>query len=227
MKFILKFFTDDLDMEFAHTVYERFARFGIFGDRACRIFFRKFIKPGKYFILIALFLFLPLPYPFLPIHATLISTATIGIPSVLLAFFGGNKVVGGNFVRDVIVRAIPYGILVAVNILSAHWIGRYFHLARAEISTLCVMVTAVVAIQVLINVCRPFRIQTRLIVGLVIAIFALAFAFLQRFFLLWWRPGWPVAISLGCSFVFALLLHYGRLAWLRKPWRRLKQMKKT
>jgi len=171
------------------------------------------------FILIVLFLFLPLPYPFLPIHATLISTATIGIPSILLAFYGGNKVVGGNFVRDVIVRAIPYGILVAVNILVAHGIGRLFHLTRAEISTLCVMVTAVVAIQVLINVCTPFRAHTRLVVGIVIAIFTLAFAFLQRFFLLWWRPGWPVVAALAFSIVSAVLLRFAHAAWLRNPWR--------
>jgi cation-transporting ATPase E len=166
------------------------------------------------FILTALCLFLPFPYPFLPIHATLIATVTIGIPSAFLAFSGNSNVFRGDFVRDVIVRAIPSGILVAVNILSVQWIGRYYQLPRIEISTLCVMVTAVVAIQVLITVCgRPFHAFNRLIIGGVITIFTLAFAFLQRFFMLWWRPGWPLAAAFAFSVASAFLLRFTRVTW--------------
>ena len=176
------------------------------------------------FILAALFLCLPLPYPFLPIHVTLISSATIGIPSALLAFTRGGGVVGGSFVRGVIVRAIPSGLLVALNILAVQWIGLRIMLPRVEISTLCVMVTAVVAIQVLINICRPLRLQSMLIISGVVAVFVLAFAFMQQFFHLQWQPEWPLAAALGFAICSALLLRLSRGAWRRKPWRRLKRI---
>jgi len=175
------------------------------------------------FILTALFLCLPLPYPFLPIHVTLISSATIGIPSMLLAFTRGGGPFCGDFVRGVIVRAIPSGLLVALNILAVQWIGRQIRLPRVEISTLCVMVTAVVAIQVLVNLCKPLRRQSVLIIGGVIAVFVLAFAFMQRFFHLQWQPGWPFLASLCFSIISALLLRYTRGAWRRKSWRRLRR----
>jgi len=176
------------------------------------------------FILTALFLFLPLPYPFLPIHVTLISSATIGIPSAFLAFTMGGRAFGGNFVRDVIVRAIPSGLLVTLNILAVQWIGRQFQLTRTEISTLCVLGTAVVAIQVLIAICRPLRTQGWFIVGGVVAIFTLAFALMQRFFMLRWQPGWPLAAALAFSIGSGLVLRFARFALLNKPWRRLRRV---
>jgi len=136
----------------------------------------------------------------------------------------GGRAFTGNFVRDVIVRAIPSGLLVALNILAVQWIGRQFQLTRTEISTLCVLGTAVVAIQVLIAICKPLRAQGWIIVSGVVAIFTLAFAFMQRFFMLRWQPGWPLVATLTFSIGSGLLLRFARIILLNKPWRRFRRV---
>ena len=166
-------------------------------------------------IMLVMFLALPLPYPFMPIHATLISMATIGLPSIFLAFTRNDSVTSGHFVKDVIVKAIPAGLLVSANVLAVQWMGRYYALTRAEVSTLCVLVTAVVAIRVLISVLKPFRMRSLAIVCFVAIALILAFTFMQQLFSLKWEPGMPLLITLGCSILSSTLIRFIRYpSWL-------------
>ena len=57
-------------------------------------------------ILAIIFLFVNMPYPFMPIQLTLISTVTIGIPSFVLALEPNKERIKGKFLRNVISRAL-------------------------------------------------------------------------------------------------------------------------
>lgn len=54
-----------------------------------------------------IFLFMSAGYPFQPIHLSLISVVTIGIPSFLLALEPNKERIHGNFLKNVISKAIP------------------------------------------------------------------------------------------------------------------------
>lgn len=67
-----------------------------------------FIVKTIYSICLALlFLFLPMRYPFLPIHLTLVSALTIGYPSFVLALEPNHDRIQGSFILNVVSRSIP------------------------------------------------------------------------------------------------------------------------
>lgn len=55
-------------------------------------------------------------YPFVPIQLSLISTVTIGIPSFILALEPNKERIKGEFLKNVVARALPTGLTVALNI---------------------------------------------------------------------------------------------------------------
>ena len=73
-------------------------------------------------ILALMFLFMGSAYPFVPIQLSLISTVTIGIPSFILALEPNKERIKGEFLKNVIARALPTGLTVALNIfvISKH-----------------------------------------------------------------------------------------------------------
>ena len=76
------------------------------------------------FVLGLLMIFLPAAYPFEPIQLTLISTLTIGAPSFVLTLEPNRERIRGNFLRNVLMRAMPGGIAVAACAAVAamlHW----------------------------------------------------------------------------------------------------------
>ena len=72
-------------------------------ERSATLFLVKTIYAG---ILAIIFLFVNMPYPFMPIQLTLISTVTIGIPSFVLALEPNKERIKGKFLRNVISRAL-------------------------------------------------------------------------------------------------------------------------
>ena len=72
-------------------------------ERSATLFLVKTIYAG---ILAIIFLFVNMPYPFMPIQLTLISTVTIGITSFVLALEPNKEIIKGKFLRNVISRAL-------------------------------------------------------------------------------------------------------------------------
>ena len=72
-------------------------------ERSATLFLVKTIYAS---ILAIIFLFVNMPYPFMPIQLTLISTVTIGIPSFVLALEPNKERIKGKFLRNVISRAL-------------------------------------------------------------------------------------------------------------------------
>lgn len=124
------------------------------------------------FLLAAAFLIVPYGYPFKPIQMTLISALAIGAPSFLLALEPNKNLVHGSFLVNVMKKAAPGGISVAVGVGLLTAAESVFGFAPEEISTMAVYLTAFACFLVLGNVCRPFKKWRAAMLAVLIAAFA-------------------------------------------------------
>lgn len=142
------------------------------------------VKTVFSFILSAIFLFLPLEYPFKPIQLTLISALMIGAPSFLLTFEPNFNIVRGSFARNSIKRAAPFGIIAAAAAVAVKLICAYSGLPDETASTICTFITAAVCFGSLVRVCIPFNKKRAVMCVLLLAVFiAAALLFPGLFFL--------------------------------------------
>ncbi|MBC3515893.1 HAD-IC family P-type ATPase [Neobittarella massiliensis] len=107
-------------------------------------------------LLVALFLLLHRPYPFAPIHLTLISALAIGIPSFVLALEPNHERVQGDFLKNVLYRALPGGFSTVLMVVATALLGPLLGFTAAQVSTLCVFFTAVVGFSLIAVLCLPF-----------------------------------------------------------------------
>ena len=126
-------------------------------------------------ILIALFL--PLHYPFHPIHLTLISMVTVGAPSFFLALEPSSERASGHFLKRVLLKAAPGAAGVVCCALSA-MIANYFGTPDEIASTMAVLSAGVIGLGNLILTCRPFSKLRIAVCVLMWVAFASAVAFL-------------------------------------------------
>lgn len=87
------------------------------------------------------FLFITAPYPFEPIHLTLIGFTTTGVPSVVLGLQPNHDRVQGHFLKNVLTTAAPCGITIALAVLMAVVCGQAFSLDQKQVEALCVLLT--------------------------------------------------------------------------------------
>ncbi|MDE7363120.1 MAG: cation-translocating P-type ATPase [Oscillospiraceae bacterium] len=108
------------------------------------------------FLLAAAFLVLPYGYPFKPIQMTLVSALAIGAPSFLLALELNKSLVRGGFLANVMKKAAPGGISVAVGIGLLTAAENVFGFAPEEVSSMAALLTGFACFLVLGSVCKPF-----------------------------------------------------------------------
>lgn len=146
-----------------------------------------FLVKTIYATLFALiFLFVQLPYPFIPIQLTLISCLTIGIPSFLLALEPNTDRVQGRFLLNILSKALPGGLTIVVNLLLILLCSLQFDFTSEEISTLCVFLTGFTGFLVLRRICLPFN-RKRLVMYLLLSTaFILAILLLPGLFSITW-----------------------------------------
>ena len=101
-------------------------------------------------------LFTDWPYPLQPMHLTVISALTIGIPSFFLAMEPNYDRVRGHFLRGVLRRAFPGGLTNVFAVLVCQAFMDVFDLPADPIATVCAGILAVVGMMVLFQVCKPF-----------------------------------------------------------------------
>lgn len=125
------------------------------------------------FLLAILFLFINLKYPFMPIQLSLISTVTIGIPAFILALEPNQERVSGNFLKRVISRALPSGITTVLTIIMVVIMTNIFHLSSEQASTLAVILTAYVGLQLVYRISQPLNRLRKFLFGFLIVLFTI------------------------------------------------------
>lgn len=124
------------------------------------------------FLLAAAFLFLPYGYPFKPIQMTLVSALAIGVPSFLLALEPNKNPVRGGFLVNVMKKAVPGGISVAVGIGLLTAAEGIFGYPPEQVSAMATLIAGFACFLVLANVCRPFKAWRAAMLAVLIAAFA-------------------------------------------------------
>lgn len=115
------------------------------------------VKTTYSFLLAVIFLFLNTAYPFMPIQLTLTSVVTIGIPSFILALEPNHDRVTGHFFPKVISKSLPAAFTIVINILIVMIIKPLFKFESNEVSTICVLLTAMTGFILLYRLCKPFN----------------------------------------------------------------------
>ncbi len=123
-------------------------------------------------MLAVLFLFIQMPYPFMPIQLTLISAVTIGIPAFILALEPNRARIEGNFLKNILMKAIPGGVTIVMNILLAVFFGWKLGLSNEMISTVSVLVTGFTGLLLILRLCLPFTLIRKALLIFLCLLFA-------------------------------------------------------
>ncbi len=118
-----------------------------------------------------------LAYPLRPIHLSILSWFTIGVPAFFLALEPNGERVQAGFLRRVLGRAVPAGIVIAGATMATFAIAQLDERIDAdEARTVAVLVAGSVALMNLYRVARPLnRLRATRVVAMVV-LFAAAFA---------------------------------------------------
>ncbi len=122
-------------------------------QRSASLFLVKNIFSFLLSVLSAVFLF---TYPLEPAQISLISMFTIGIPGFLLALEPNKKRIEGNFLKNVLLSALPAGITDVFAVGALVICGAVFGLPSKDIATAATMLLAVVGFMILIKISQPF-----------------------------------------------------------------------
>ena len=133
-------------------------------------------------LLSVIFIFTLSPYPFVPIQLSLISTITVGVPSFFLALEPNKERVKGEFLVGILRNAIPGALIVVLYVSVVHILGAALTFSDVQMSTLCMMLTAVVTMLVLARISWPFNWYRLCIFVLVVVGFVGAVLILPEFF---------------------------------------------
>ncbi|MGB8860929.1 MAG: cation-translocating P-type ATPase [Ilumatobacteraceae bacterium] len=153
-----------------------------------------------------------LAYPLRPIHLSILSWFTIGVPSFFLALEPNDQRVSEGFLRRVLGKAVPAGVVIAGATMAVFAIAQLdasidAHHAR----TLAVLVAGSVALMNLYRVARPLNKLRTALVATMITLFGLAFVmpWSRRWFELPLTELWAYAVAAAFIAVSWPLLELG------------------
>ena len=127
-------------------------------------------------------IFTNLPYPLIPLHLTVISTTTIGIPSFFLAMEPNYERVSGRFLVGAFRKALPGGLVNIFVVGTALAYMAFFNLDPDEASTICTAILSVVGLMVLFQISKPMGTWRKVIWGAMATMLVTIFAFFRGFF---------------------------------------------
>lgn len=120
-------------------------------ERSASLFLVKTIYSA---VLSILFLMIGEEYPFMPIQLSLISLVTIGIPSFLLALEPNRDRVQGNFLKNIIKKAVPTALTVILTIFTLAIAHKHGNIPEEIYSSLCVIAAGFSAILLLFTLAK-------------------------------------------------------------------------
>ncbi|MBQ9004671.1 MAG: HAD-IC family P-type ATPase [Eggerthellaceae bacterium] len=161
--------------------------------------------------LAVLFILLPWQYPYQPIQMTLISAFTIGVPSFVLALEPNRDRIKGRFLENVVVKSIPGALTVVLAVIAVNlwgYIGA--GLDYAQVSTVCVLLTAWIGVNLIFRVSMPFTPLRIALIVFVIAGCIVGASFFSNLFSIsaFTEAMWPIAIVIGIASVVVFNVLY-------------------
>ncbi|MEE0956246.1 MAG: HAD-IC family P-type ATPase [Eubacterium sp.] len=99
-----------------------------------------------------------LSYPLKPSQISLISMFTIGLPGFLLSQLPSHDIIKGNFMRNILFRALPAALTDAILVASLVVFGEVFAVSSVDISTACTILVAIVGFIILYHLTQPMSV---------------------------------------------------------------------
>lgn len=117
-----------------------------------------------------------LAYPLRPIHLSILSWVSIGIPAFFLALEPNDERVHAGFLRRVLGRAVPAGVVIAVATQGVFAVAQLDpDITADDARSVAVLVAGSIALMNLYRVARPMNLLRTVLVVAMTAVFALAF----------------------------------------------------
>ena len=145
-----------LDSDFGRMPYVVFEGRQVFNNiqRSASLFLVKNIFSLLMAIFSAVF---AITYPLEPSQISLISMFTIGLPGFLLALEPNRNRIEGNFMANVMLKALPAGLTDVLSVGALVICGQVFNLPSEDIATAGTMLLAVVGFMIIIKISHPFN----------------------------------------------------------------------
>ena len=144
-------------------------------ERVASLFLAKTTYSVLLSILTGVFAF---AYPLRPVHLSILSWFTIGVPAFFLALEPNTQQVHEGFLRRVLGKAVPAGMVIAISTMGIFAVAQLDESIDADHArTLAVMVAGAVALENLYRVARPLNARRIALVATMVVLFGLAFAF--------------------------------------------------
>ena len=121
-------------------------------------------------------------YPIQPSQLVMIDYLVIGIPSLILALESNNRLVEGNFLANVIKKALPGALVVMINSLIVFAFTDTLNMNNLQISTVIVLTATVTSLLVLLRLLVPFNRPRMTLYVLMVGGFLASIIFLPNFF---------------------------------------------
>ena len=106
-----------------------------------------------------------MPYPFAPLHMSVIAALTIGVPGFFLAMEPNYERVEGKFLPTVLRKAFPGGLANILLVVIAQFLAVSLSMALPELKTVCTAILAMVGLSVLFKVCQPMSLFRGIVLG--------------------------------------------------------------
>ncbi len=117
-----------------------------------------FLMKTVFTILLSLITIITLtPYPFSPSQLLPLEMFVIGIPSVILAIQPNSNLITGDFIPEVLKRALPNGLLMLFNMLIIIMFSSLNIINVQELQTLSTLVLTTTGFINLVYLCKPFN----------------------------------------------------------------------
>ena len=140
------------------------------------------VKTMYSIILSVFFLFSHYIYPFEPIQLSMIGALTVGFPSFVLALQPNKNIVRGIFTFNIITRAAPAAICIAMNIILTASLSGILSISQEELSTMAVYTTSLIGLMLIVRLCVPFNALRGGMLALSASGVAVATTFFRDFF---------------------------------------------
>ncbi|MCL1794430.1 MAG: HAD-IC family P-type ATPase [Oscillospiraceae bacterium] len=126
-------------------------------------------------ILTLIYIFLPYPYPIIPLQMMPVNELTIGIPSFFLALQKNYARPAGQMLTKILEHTLPAAITVIINTMYIQIAGILFEIPVLESSTMVVFLVGIVGFYLMMQLADPFTWRIKLMIALLFSAFLLSF----------------------------------------------------
>ncbi len=107
------------------------------------------------FLISVLAIFFNVKYPLEPSQISLISMFTIGIPAFFLSQVPNEDLIKGNFLKNILFKALPGGLVGTIIVAAMVIFGTIFEASTSDISSASTILLAIIGLMVLANISKP------------------------------------------------------------------------